>query len=184
MPTQPLAGRGPSAGPCGPGGETACTCATPGFAERQDADVLASGAFGASQRQGRAGDGHAARRARREGRAAKACDADHGRAEQRELFEQAVSDARRVTVRVRGVPTERARVFGSVWLAWTLWRALRFDVVCEEVLGATRERWRGRRWLRSSSSRGCASRRANCTSPRIGTDAQRSTTCSTFLPRE
>ena len=44
-----------------------------------------------------------------------------------------------VAVRLKQLRLERGRAFGDVWLAWTLWRALRLDVLCEEVLGAGRE---------------------------------------------
>lgn len=63
-----------------------------------------------------------------------------GRAEQRELFEQAPpaeNDA--VLVRVDRVRVERSRSFGDVWLGLTLWRALGLDACCERLLPCGRE---------------------------------------------
>jgi len=37
------------------------------------------------------------------------------------------------------VRVERGRTFGDVWLAWTLWRALRLDTVLDQLLPARRE---------------------------------------------
>ena len=62
-----------------------------------------------------------------------------GRSDQRELFEEPGSDDAAVAVRLKQLRLERGRAFGDVWLGWTLWRALRLDVLCEEVLGAGRE---------------------------------------------
>jgi transposase len=62
-----------------------------------------------------------------------------GRGEQRELFESPDLDDAPVAVRLKQLRLERGRAFGDVWLGWTLWRALRLDVLCEEVLGAGRE---------------------------------------------
>jgi len=62
-----------------------------------------------------------------------------GRGEQRELFESPELDDAPVAVRLKQLRLERGRGFGDVWLGWTLWRALRLDVLCEEVLGAGRE---------------------------------------------
>ena len=61
-----------------------------------------------------------------------------GRGDQRELFEQA-GPTRAVAVELGRIRLERGRAFGDVWLGWTLWRALRLDVLCEELLGAGRE---------------------------------------------
>jgi transposase len=62
-----------------------------------------------------------------------------GRGDQGELFEQPGGEDAVVAVRLRQLRLERGRAFGDVWLGWTLWRALRLDVLCEEVLGAGRE---------------------------------------------
>jgi transposase len=62
-----------------------------------------------------------------------------GRSPQRELFESPELDDAPVAVRLKQLRLERGRAFGDVWLGWTLWRALRLDVLCEEVLGAGRE---------------------------------------------
>ncbi len=63
-----------------------------------------------------------------------------GRGEQRELFEEAGNGEAAVKVRLDRIRLERGRVFGAVWLGWTLWRALRLDGLCEELLPGGRER--------------------------------------------
>ncbi|NIW36724.1 MAG: hypothetical protein GWN32_09375, partial [Gemmatimonadetes bacterium] len=62
-----------------------------------------------------------------------------GRGDQRELFEERGGEDAVVAIRLKRLRLERGRAFGDVWLGWTLWRALRLDVLCEEVLGAGRE---------------------------------------------
>ena len=63
-----------------------------------------------------------------------------GSSEQRELFEAAAeADAAPVAVRLQEVRLERGRSFGGVWLGWTLWRALRLDTVCAQLLPPGRE---------------------------------------------
>src|SRR2546428_2868537 len=57
-----------------------------------------------------------------------------GRADQRELFEAAPAGAQTVAVRLDRVRVERTRAFGNVWLAWTLWGALRLEALCTELL--------------------------------------------------
>jgi transposase len=60
------------------------------------------------------------------------------KAEEPGLFE----DTRDLTprrVRVGKVRVEQGRAFGGVWLAWTLWQALRLDSFCEEHLCKGRE---------------------------------------------
>src|SRR5512138_677164 len=47
-----------------------------------------------------------------------------GEREQPDLFEAAASDEA-IPIRLRRIRLERGRRFGDVWLAWTLWRALR-----------------------------------------------------------
>ena len=59
--------------------------------------------------------------------------------QQRDLFEAAVAPAHKVAVRLDRVRIERARAFGGVWLGWTVWRALRLDQLCEELLPVGRE---------------------------------------------
>ena len=62
-----------------------------------------------------------------------------GRAPQRELFEEELSQDDRVAVKLSAVRTENARVFGNVWLGWTLWRALKLDELCDRLMPAGRE---------------------------------------------
>ena len=62
-----------------------------------------------------------------------------GRGDQRELFEAEGPGGETVAVRLDRVRVERARSFGSVWLGWTLWRALKLDAVCEALLPVGRE---------------------------------------------
>jgi len=61
-----------------------------------------------------------------------------GRAEQRELFEEA-PQAETVAVRLDRVRLERTRAFGEVWLAWRVWRALELDRLLEELVPTGRE---------------------------------------------
>jgi transposase len=61
-----------------------------------------------------------------------------GRDDQRELFEEPAQEVA-VPVQLRGVRLERGRSFGDVWLGWTLWRALKLDGLCTELLPAGRE---------------------------------------------
>lgn len=44
-----------------------------------------------------------------------------------------------VAVQLNRVRLERGRSFGDVWLGWTLWRALRLDEICAELLPDGRE---------------------------------------------
>jgi transposase len=62
-----------------------------------------------------------------------------GRADQRELFEEATTGEQTVAVRLKGLRVERGRAFGDVWLGWTLWRALRLEALCAALLPAGRE---------------------------------------------
>ena len=62
-----------------------------------------------------------------------------GGAEQHELFEDPAPAPAKIAVRLDLVRLERARSFGEVWLAWRLWRALRFDEVCAEQMPDGRE---------------------------------------------
>ena len=62
-----------------------------------------------------------------------------GRSEQRELFEDPSPEATPVRVRLDQIRVERSRLFGDVWLGWTLWRALKLDAVCERLIPAGRE---------------------------------------------
>ncbi len=62
-----------------------------------------------------------------------------GRGHQRELFEPRELDDAPVAVRLKQLRLERGRAFGDVWLGWTLWRALRLDELCGEILGRGRE---------------------------------------------
>jgi transposase len=62
-----------------------------------------------------------------------------GRGDQRDLFEARDADDAAVPVRLNRLRLERGRAFGDVWLGWTLWRALRLDVLCDELLETGRE---------------------------------------------
>jgi hypothetical protein len=62
-----------------------------------------------------------------------------GSGAQQELFEAAAQSEQSIAVRLDRVRIERARSFGSVWLGWTLWRALRLNELCTELLPAGRE---------------------------------------------
>lgn len=57
---------------------------------------------------------------------------------QRELFEAPGSMAESVAVKLDQVRIERGLGFGDVWLAWTLWRALKLDEICERLLPTSR----------------------------------------------
>ena len=62
-----------------------------------------------------------------------------GRADQRELFESTPAPTASVSVRLDQVHLDRNRRFGDVWMGLVLWRALRLDEVCEELLSHGRE---------------------------------------------
>jgi transposase len=62
-----------------------------------------------------------------------------GTDQQRELFEAPVSDEQRIAVRLDRVSIERARWFGGVWLGWKLWRALKLEELCAELMPEGRE---------------------------------------------
>jgi len=62
-----------------------------------------------------------------------------GRGDQRELFEEAEDAETTASVCLDRVRVERGRSFGDVWLGWRLWRALRLDEVCEQLLPRGRE---------------------------------------------
>src|SRR5713101_6239170 len=49
-----------------------------------------------------------------------------GGREQADLFESVDPDDV-IPIRLKRIRLERGRSFGDVWLAWTLWRALRLD---------------------------------------------------------
>src|SRR3990172_906230 len=57
---------------------------------------------------------------------------------QRHLFEVDGSPEA-VPVKLGKVRLERSRAFGAVWLGWTLWRALKLDEVCRQLLPPGRE---------------------------------------------
>ena len=57
---------------------------------------------------------------------------------QRHLFE-ANDGLETVPVRLGQVRVERSRGFGAVWLGWTLWRALKLDELCGQLLPPGRE---------------------------------------------
>jgi len=62
-----------------------------------------------------------------------------GRGQQGEFFEAEVTTSETIPVRLDRVRLERQRTFGSVWLGWTLWRALGLERLCEELLPPGRE---------------------------------------------
>jgi transposase len=45
-----------------------------------------------------------------------------------------------VAIKLDGVRLERSRSFGAVWLGWRLWRALKLDELCSELLPRGREK--------------------------------------------
>jgi transposase len=59
-------------------------------------------------------------------------------ASQRHLFE-ADAEVDAVPVKLGKVRLERSRGFGAVWLGWLLWRVLKLDALCRELLPAGRE---------------------------------------------
>src|SRR5437867_6179250 len=61
-----------------------------------------------------------------------------GEREQADLFEPDDPDAA-IPVRLKRIRLERGRIFGDVWLGWTLWRALRLDEVLSQRLPEARE---------------------------------------------
>jgi len=62
-----------------------------------------------------------------------------GEREQADLFVPDPAPTAPVPIRLDRVRVERGRTFGDVWLAWTLWRALRLDTVLDGLLPAGRE---------------------------------------------
>ena len=44
-----------------------------------------------------------------------------------------------IAIKLNGVRLERSRSFGAVWLGWLLWRALKLDGLCNELLPRGRE---------------------------------------------
>ena len=62
-----------------------------------------------------------------------------GGREQTDLFQSPEPAGEAVRVRLDRVRVERGRTFGDVWLGWTLWRALRLDEVCAQLLPDGRE---------------------------------------------
>jgi hypothetical protein len=62
-----------------------------------------------------------------------------GEREQADLFVPASAPTTPVPIRLDRVRVERGRTFGDVWLAWTLWRALRLDMVLDGLLPPGRE---------------------------------------------
>jgi len=58
---------------------------------------------------------------------------------QRDFFEAEPDRDRRVAVRLDRIRLEGGRAFGNVWLGWTLWRALKLDEACVQLLPRGRE---------------------------------------------
>ena len=58
---------------------------------------------------------------------------------QRGLFDDDSAGAT-VAVKLEAVRLERSRSFGAVWLGWLLWRALKLDELCSELMPRRRER--------------------------------------------
>ena len=61
-----------------------------------------------------------------------------GKLDQPDLFEEPTAE-QTVAVQLNRIRLERGRSFGDVWLAWTLWRAVRLDELCRELLPEGRE---------------------------------------------
>src|SRR5438876_5402656 len=61
-----------------------------------------------------------------------------GDREQPDLFVTADADET-IPVRLKRIRLERGRTFGDVWLGWLLWRALRLDIVLDQLLPPGRE---------------------------------------------
>jgi transposase len=61
-----------------------------------------------------------------------------GDREQPELFEPSTADEA-IPIRLKRIRLERGRIFGDVWLGWTLWRALRLDELLGRLLPEGRE---------------------------------------------
>jgi hypothetical protein len=62
-----------------------------------------------------------------------------GEIEQAELFTPAAEPSAPIAVRLDRVRLDRGRMFGDVWLGWTLWRALQLDTLLEQLLPTGRE---------------------------------------------
>jgi transposase len=62
-----------------------------------------------------------------------------GGGSQQELFEAPLAAEQHIAVRLDRMYLERARSFGGVWLGWTLWRMLRLDQLCAELMPQGRE---------------------------------------------
>jgi hypothetical protein len=62
-----------------------------------------------------------------------------GEGDQGHLFEDRSPSSEVVPVQLDQLRLERGRQFGSAWLGWTLWRALKLDRLCEELLPEGRE---------------------------------------------
>jgi hypothetical protein len=62
-----------------------------------------------------------------------------GGREQADLFAPIPAEAPPIPVRLDRVRLERSRLFGDVWLGWTLWRALHLDTRLERLLPIGRE---------------------------------------------
>jgi hypothetical protein len=62
-----------------------------------------------------------------------------GGREQADLFAPIPAEAPPIPVRLDRVRLERSRLFGDVWLGWTLWRALHLDTLLERLLPLGRE---------------------------------------------
>ena len=62
-----------------------------------------------------------------------------GGREQADLFAPIPAEAPPIPVRLDRVRLERSRLFGDVWLGWTLWRGLQLDTLLERLLPLGRE---------------------------------------------
>ena len=58
---------------------------------------------------------------------------------QPDLFRAPDTPDEAIPVRLNRIRLERGRIFGDVWLGWTLWRALRLDEVLDRLLPEGRE---------------------------------------------
>jgi hypothetical protein len=80
-----------------------------------------------------------------------------GEREQADLFIPDPAPTAPVPIRLDRVRVERGRTFGDVWLAWTLWRALRLDTVLDQLLPPGRDR---PSWWTTSVAPSCLERPA------------------------
>src|SRR6516165_2173511 len=106
-----------------------------------------------------------------------------GTPEQAQLFDDG-SEQLTVPVRLQGVRVERSLRFGDVYLALALWRGPVLSASVSSFCRSAKRAFPGRRWQRCWSPRVCASRRASCTLPRLGTAARHLPICCSSANRK